>query len=186
MQKMKKTNFYVSVVLVMTSLAACNGSGSSTGTTDSTSQTTTSPADGSVTTTTTVTHSYTGKFIPKPETRYIDLKTRKTISVHIDTIRGEIVNAETNEPIYLFVEPATHDTIYGLTGAVVNNYIIKDESGDYKVDTIRVNTAEATATSEPEHTGNYKEKIKGDKHVIKTDDYKVKVKDGEIKKIKDR
>ena len=92
------------------------------------------PGDSSVTTTTTTTvthHRYSGNFVPQSTTKYLDLRTNKKITVRIDTVRGEVVNAETEEPVDLFVEPATHDTIYGQTGTVVNNYIIRDDNGQY-------------------------------------------------------
>ena len=187
---MIKTHLSIAAMLAIVSLSACSGESGTTSTTDSTSRTSMSPGDSSVTTTTTVTHHrYSGTFTPKPETRYIDLKTQKQITVRIDTVRGEVVNSETNEPIDLFVEPITHDTIYGLTGSVVNNYIIHDKSGDYRVDTVRINTVTTVnaepASTTPEHTGNYKEKDKDNKSKIKTDDVKIKEKNG-VTKIKAR
>lgn len=182
-------NFYFIVILCITGLAACNGSSGTTGTSDSTATPKLNPGDSSVTSTTTTTvthHKYAGRFVPKPDIKYVDLKTHETITVRIDTERGEVVNSVTNEPVYLFVEPIKHDTIYGLTGSVVNNYIIHDESGELKVDTMKINAPEPEDASAPTHTGNYKEKVRPNKTIIKTDDYKIKIKNGEIKKIKDK
>ena len=182
---MRKTQFYFPGLVLLCSLAACNGSGN-TGTAD-----TTNTGNNTVTTTTTTTtvHKYSGSFIPKPDVKYIDLRTNKQVTVRIDTVRGEVVNDETNEPLDLFVAPNSTDTFYGPTGTVVNNYITKDESGAYRVDTVRINTVEVHTVmpeDQPsEVTGKYKEKDNGNKTKIKTDDQKIKEKNGVIK-VKDR
>jgi len=185
---MKKT-LYIATAILVSALAACNNNtGTGTGSADSTHM---NPGDSSVTTTTTITHHrYTGNFNPQPDMKYLDLTTKKQIIVRIDTVRGEVVNAETNEPVDLFVEPVQHDTIYGQTGSVVNNYIIKDESGGYRVDTVRINTVEVQTVTAPPDTeivqaGKYKEKNKKNKDKLKTDDEKIKEKNGIIKE-KDR
>jgi len=177
---MKKTNLYFAALIAATCFTACTGNSATTTSSDSTSQITMNPGDSSVTSTTTTTvthHRYSGSFAPQPNVKYLDLKTRKNITVRIDTERGEVVNTETNEPVYLFVETTKHDTIYGQSGSVVNNYIFKDESGDYKVDTVRI----YEKTPAPEHTGNYKEKVRDNKTKIVTDDVKIKEKNGVIK-----
>ena len=186
---MKKTNFYIASLALVAGLGACNNTGS--GTTGPGDTAVLRPGDSTITTTTTVTtthHRYAGNFVPQPDIKYLDLRTRKQVTVHIDTVRGEVVNAETNEPLDLFVDPVKHDTIYGMTGSVVNNYIIKDESGAYRVDTVRINTVEVhTVTAEPEMqtTVNGKYKEKDNKTKLKTDDQKIKEKNGVIK-VKDR
>lgn len=139
-----KTQIYLLLMFIsFVSLEACNGTTSTTTTSDSSSTTKMNPGDSSITTTTTTTttvthHQYTGTFMPQPNTKYLDLKTKKQVSVKVDTNSGSVVNSETNQPIELFVIPATHDTVYGQTGNVVNNYITKDEGGNYRVDTIRI------------------------------------------------
>src|SRR5665213_188806 len=117
---MKTKHLYTAGFLLIFGMSACNGSGTTSSSTDSTKTTTTmNPGDSAVTTTTTIVHHrYAGSFTPKPNTKYMDLKTHKQVSVRIDTAQGTIVNDETNEPMDLFVEPTTHDTIYGLTGSV--------------------------------------------------------------------
>ena len=159
---MKRTHLHLAGLAIVIGMAACTGNSGTTSSSDSTSATTMNPGDSSVTTTTTVTHhKYSGNFTPKPDIKYIDLKTHQQVTVRIDTVRGEVVNSQTNEPIDLLVEPTTHDTIYGMTGTVVNNYITRNESGDYKVDTVAINNPAPTTApinDTPEHTGNYKEK----------------------------
>ena len=179
---MTTKHFYPASLLLIIGISACNNSGT-TGTTN--------PVDSTVTTTTTTTtvhHKYAGNFTPQPTTKYIDLKTNKEITVRIDTVMGSIVNDETNEPVDLFVEPTTHDTIYGLTGTVVNNYVIHDPSGDVRVDTLRINTNTAPVTDmDASHTGKvkYKENASGTKSKYKDDDVKIKDKDG-VETVKDR
>jgi len=167
---MKKTRIYFAGVAFIAAFVSCNGSGSP-GSSDSTKM---NPGDSSVTTTTTTTithHKYSGNFAPQPNTKYLDLKTNKEVTVRIDTVRGRIVNLETEEPIDLFVEPVKHDTIYGQTGSVVNNYIIKDDNGSYRVDTVRINTIEVhtvAPASEPNENEKYKEKDKANKTKTKS------------------
>jgi hypothetical protein len=197
---MKKTNLYIASSLVVLGLAACNGTQTSTTSTDSTSTTgQMSPGDSAVTTTTTTTtthHRYAGTFMPQPDAKYMDLRTHKQVSVRIDTEKGQIVNSETNEPINLLVMPTTHDTIYGMTGNVVNNDIMQSSSGDYMVDTTKLSSpassdasmstpTSTTATDAATPDGNYKEKDKKNKSKIKTPDYKIKDKNGDVK-VKDR
>ena len=184
---MRNTHLYIAGVLISATIASCN---SGTGTTSATDNSALNPGDSAVTTstTTTTTHrKYAGSFTPQADIKYIDLRTQKQVTVRIDTMRGEVINTETNEPMDLFVDPVKHDTIYGQTGTIVNNYVIKDESG-YHVDTVRINTVEVhtvSATPEPEVAENGKYKEKDNKTKLKTDDEKIKVKNGKLK-IKER
>jgi hypothetical protein len=170
---MKRTHFYLASLMIISAMTGCNNPATTTtATTDSSS--TMNPGDSAVTTTTTTTtvhHRYTGSYTPQPNTRVLDLKTHKEVTVRVDTVKGEVVNTETDEPIDLFVDPVKHDTIYGQTGTVVNNYIIKDDEGAYRVDTVRINTVVHDVAPATE-TGKYKEKDKGNKTKIKSDDSK--------------
>ena len=177
---MKTQHLYLGGLLILTGMAACNGANSGNQ----------SPRDSTVTTTTTTTtvhRRYAGSFVPKPTEKYMDLKTRQEITVRIDTIRGFIVNSETDEPVDLFVEPATHDTIYGVTGSVVNKLVTHEDNGDMSVDTVRINTLvpdkAIDQTADAGHTGKvkYKESADGTKSKYKDDDVKVKEKNGVIK-----
>ena len=180
---------YITIAIVTLAVTGCNNNpGTGSGSADSTKM---NAGDSSVTTTTTVTrHRYSGNFMPQPDVKYLDLRTKKEIVVKIDTVRGEVVNQETNEPVDLFVDPVKHDTIYGQTGSVVNNYITRDESGDYRVDTVRISTVEVqTVAVAPDETAlatdKYKEKVKKNKSKEKTDDEKIKEKNDKTKE-KDR
>jgi hypothetical protein len=161
---MKKIRTYPAMFLVIAA-TACNSGTTTTSTSDSSSL---RPGDSSVTTTTTTTvthHPYTGHFIPQETVKYLDLRTNKKITVRIDTAKGSLVNTENNEPLDedLLVEPVKHDTIYAKTGDVVNNYIIKDDSG-HRVDTVRINTVEVrTVEGTPQAPEKSKTKEKGNK-----------------------
>jgi hypothetical protein len=168
---MKKTHLYFASFVVITTFGSCGNNSGTPGSSDSTKM---NPGDSSVTVTTTTTvthHKYAGSFLPQPNVKYLDLKTHKEVTVRIDTVRGELVNLETDEPIDLLVEPTKHDTIYGQTGSVVNNYIIKEDNGSYRVDTVRINTVEVhtvVPASSPNEDEKYKEKEKANKTKTKS------------------
>jgi hypothetical protein len=100
---------------------------------------------------------------------YVDLETGKHITVVKDSTNGIMINKETREPVAIYVDTDTKDTIYGKTGEVINNRVIKTEDGKYSY---------AAADNDPakvktEEDGDYK---------IKDDEYKKKVeKDGDVK-----
>ena len=107
--------------------------------------------------------------------RYYDLTAGKYIEVEKDD-KGRIVNSDTHEPVYIYVDTKTHDTIYGSTGKVINGYIVKTEDGKYKYD------------GDDEYKikdGDYKKKVDGDEVKIKDGDTKIKIEDGEKKVKKD-
>jgi hypothetical protein len=169
---MKNALLCTTALALIVTMGACNGT---TGTTSSSDSTSMNPGDSSVTTTTTTTtvhRKYSGSFVPQPNTKYLDLRTKKEVVVKIDTVKGEVVNSETDEPIDLFVEPTTHDTIYGQTGTVVNNYITH-YNDDYKVDTVRINTVQTQTVAVPAYgkakykSPDEKTKQKGDKIIVK-------------------
>ncbi|MBC7552935.1 MAG: hypothetical protein H7257_03040 [Taibaiella sp.] len=201
---MKKHILYIpALALLATGFASCGSSteSSTTTTTDSTASSL-SPGDSAVTTTTTTTtthHEYAGAFMPKSDMKYYDLRAKKQVRVRIDTNMGYIVNYETNEPVDLFVAPNSTDTIYGRTGNVANTYIIHT-GNDYSVDEARMTGSTSNMNSTPTDAqaqqaveavkadkpdGNYKEKVRGNKTKIKTDDLKIKEKNGEVK-VKER
>lgn len=102
---------------------------------------------------------------------YIDLETGKHITVAKDSTNGVMVNKETGEPVAIYVDTDTKDTIYGKTGKVINNHVIKTEDGKYSYD---------AQDNEPESykikDGDYKKKVEKDGDVkIKDGDSKVKV-----------
>ena len=117
--------------------------------------------------------------------RFIDLETGKRIDVVKDSEKGYMVNADTKEPVIIYVDTQTKDTIYGKTGKVINNHVIKTEEGKYKYvshDYMKSDDDESYKIKD----GDYKKKVEKDGDVkIKDGDTKIKIdgEDGE-KKIK--
>ena len=107
------------------------------------------------------------------QSRYYDLTAGRYIDLERDEKTGLMVSTTTHEPVYMYVDTKTNDTIYGATGKVINGYVVKTEDGTYKFD-------------EEEYKlkyGDYKEKVEGDEVKVKSDDKKVKT-DEEEKKVK--
>ena len=128
--------------------------------------------------------------------KIIDLETGKTITVVKDSTTGYMINTETKEPVHLYVNTATNDTIYGRTGKVVNNLVIKTPDGKYTYmddSEIEVRTGGSGSGSTGGTSGNagsgggdYKMKVEKDGDVkIKDGDTKIKIEDGEKKVKKD-
>ena len=106
--------------------------------------------------------------------RYVDLTSGEHIEIEKDARTGKMVNSETHQPIYMYADTKTNDTIYGATGEVINGHIIMASDGKYKYD------------GDEEYTikeGDYKKKVDGDEVKIKDGDKKIKIEDGE-KKVK--
>lgn len=104
--------------------------------------------------------------------RYIDLETGKHVHILKDSTNGYIVNADTRQPVDIYVNNETKDTIYGKTGKIINGHVIKTGDGKYKY--VAVETTDDQIKKDDD--GSYK---------IKDGDYKKKVeKDGDVK-IKD-
>ena len=105
--------------------------------------------------------------------RYYDLTAGRYIELEKDEKTGLMVSSTTHEPVYMYVDTRTNDTIYGATGKVINGYVIKTSDGKYKFD-------------EEEYklkNDDYKKKVDGDEAKVKTADKKIKT-DEEEKKVK--
>lgn len=63
--------------------------------------------------------------------RYLDLNTGKKVELVKDEKTGLMVNKETNEPVDVYVDTKTNDTIYGRTGKVINGEV--DRNGEVYV-----------------------------------------------------
>ena len=98
-------------------------------------------------------------------TKYVDLNSGQPVDLYYDSKKKKTYSASNDQPVALYVNVATGDTVYGEGRYVVNNYIVKTEDGKYKLD-------------------NRKIKIDGDEIKIKEGDKKFKIEEGEMK-IKD-
>lgn len=95
--------------------------------------------------------------------RYLDLNTGERVELVKDESTGLMVNKETGEPVHIYVDTETNDTIYGRSGKVINGHVVKVD-GKYKYD----NDDEYKIK-----TGDYKKKVE--------DDGDIKIKDGDSK-----
>lgn len=124
--------------------------------------------------------------------KIVDLETGKTITVVKDSTTGYMINTDTKEPVHLYVNTATNDTIYGRTGKVVNNLVVRTPDGKYTYmddSEIEVRTGGSGAgstggTATGSGDGDYKMKVEKDGDIkIKDGDTKIKIEDGK-KKVK--
>jgi len=106
--------------------------------------------------------------------RYYDLTAGKYVDLEKDEKSGKMVNTATQEPVYIYVDTETRDTIYGATGDVVNGHVVKTSDGKYDID-----------DEYKIKYGDYKKKVDGDEVKIKDGDTKIKEEDGERKVKKD-
>lgn len=66
--------------------------------------------------------------------RYIDLSTGKPVEVQKDETTGAMINKETKDPLYIYIDTKSNDTIYARTGKVINGHILKGEDQKYVFD----------------------------------------------------
>lgn len=67
--------------------------------------------------------------------RYLDLPSNEFVDMKQDSKSGALVNAETGEPVNLYVDTKTDDTIYVFDGnkQVVNGNVRRDNDGEWIV-----------------------------------------------------
>jgi hypothetical protein len=106
---------------------------------------------------------------------YIDLSTGAT--VRRDEVTGRYVD-QNNNPVDFYVDINTRDTFYGSSGQVVNNAIIHEDDGTWRVDDTKIKI-EGDEMKIKE--GDNKTKIDGDEYKSKSGDTKVKSEGGETK-----
>jgi hypothetical protein len=107
--------------------------------------------------------------------RYLDLNTGEPVKK--DEKTGVMVNAGTGEPVTIYVDRESNDTIWGKNGKVVNGQVAKNDDGKWQ---IKIDNEEYKAES-----GDAKIKSEDGDYKVKDGDYKKKVeKDGDVK-IKD-
>jgi hypothetical protein len=103
--------------------------------------------------------------------RYINLTTGKAIEVEKDNVTGAMVDKSTKEPIYIYVDTKTKDTIYGKTGEVINGHVVLGNDKEYVYDD------DVKVDVDP-NSVEYKD---GDQKVEIEKDGDIKIKDGDSK-----
>lgn len=114
----------------------------------------------------------------KSQDRYFDLNTGKSVELEKDPKTGLMVRTDTKNPVEIYVDTKTNDTIYGPTGKVINGHVVKLGDSKYKYEDgeYKIKNDEA----------DYKKKVEKDGDIkIKDGDTKIKI-DGETgeKKVK--
>lgn len=159
--------------LLAMSLASCDNNTSTTTatTTDTTLNTATDPNMVTTTTTTTTTRA---AFVPKANVKYMDLRTKKMVTVRVDTVHHYIVNTETNQPVEWILEPGTTDTVYGPSMSLANGYIIYN-GNDWSYDQNAANSSTSATDMSSTTTGA---DASVDKAKTNSNETKVKMDDG--------
>lgn len=109
--------------------------------------------------------------------KYIDLATGEVVILERDEEKGEMINVETGKPVRLYVNSKSEDTIYGPSGKIVNNELVR-------LNDMYVYNGDEDYKLKLEENGDYEEKI-GDEYKAKSDadgDYKEKI--GDNNKVK--
>lgn len=106
---------------------------------------------------------------------YYDLNSGKTVKLEKDEATGLMVDADTRQPVYIYVDKRTDDTIYGVTGEVINGKVMKLEDGKYKYGELKIKHDDDGDFKLKD--GDFKKKIDADGDV--------KTKDGDDKRKKD-
>ncbi|MDZ4795046.1 MAG: hypothetical protein SGI83_12265 [Bacteroidota bacterium] len=110
--------------------------------------------------------------------RFVDLSTGKSIEIEKDGVTGFMVNKETGEVPYIYVDTKKKDTIYGKTGKVINGHVVLGSDNKYVYDEDEKLEIDANGGVEYKD-GDHKTEIEKDGDVtIKDGDNKVKI-DGE-------
>jgi len=108
-----------------------------------------------------------------------------------DSSTGYMLNAETKEPLVVYYDSQTKDTLYGQTGEVINHKVMRTPEGKYYYEIPKPDVKEKVLTQDEIDRnllkdGDYKKKVEKDGDIkIKHGDTKIKI-DGETgeKKIK--
>ncbi|MBA2500388.1 MAG: hypothetical protein H0V30_11735 [Chitinophagaceae bacterium] len=178
-----KAHIIYSVALFGLTMQACNND-STTDTIDSETETTTT-ASGSSSTEMSGSMSTTSN--------YVDLNTNQPVELIWDDENDRAINRATNQPVELYINTATRDTIYG-PGYIVNNHIIRTNTGNWLLDETKIKREGDELKIKKDgmkfkmedgewkmKTDDGKIKSDGDELKIKSEDGKIKVEDGKTK-----
>lgn len=118
----------------------------------------------------------------RTEGEYYDLNREKSVKLVKDESSGIMVDADTRQPVYIYVNTETKDTIYGVTGEVINGKVVKLEDGKYKYGDLKIKQDEDGDFKLKD--GDFKKKIDADGDTKTKDDdatRKADSDDGEVK-----
>ena len=111
---------------------------------------------------------------------YYDLNKGESVELVKDD-QGRLVDAETKEPVYIYVNKETKDTILGSTGQVINGQVTESD-GKYTYAEVKMEDNGEYKIKD----GDYKEKMEKDSDLkIKDGNAKIKV-DGETGEVKQK
>ncbi len=107
--------------------------------------------------------------------RYLDLGTGKPVDIEKDEKTGFMINKETGDPLYIYVDTKKNDTIYAKSGKVINGHVVLDSDQKYVYDEdekLKVGDNGGVEYKD----GDYKVEVEKDGDVtIKDGDKKVKI-----------
>lgn len=109
----------------------------------------------------------------RAEARYVDLETGEAVDLVEDEKTGLMVRSENRKPVRIYVDTKRKDTIWGLTGEVINGRLVQNKAGKWKYE-----GAGGEFKTERERDGDYKAKA-GDEVKVKYDDGEYKIKRGD-------
>ena len=112
--------------------------------------------------------------------KYVDIYTGLPIDIYYDAGKHITINRVTRTPVEFYINTSNWDTVYGIGQFVVNNFIVKDENGRYKLDESKV---KMDGDELKIKDGDRKLKIDGEEFKLKDGDLKIKqdFEDGELK-----
>jgi len=180
-----KMNIIYGLAILGLTFQACNNDTTSTETVDSESSEVTSGTDTS--------NSSETSGAMYTSSNYIDLNTNQPVELVWDSENNRALNKANNQPVELYVNTTTRDTIYG-PGYIVNHHVIKTNTGNWTLDDTKIKRDGDELKIKKDgmkfkmedgewkmKTDDGKIKSDDDELKIKTDDGKMKVEDGETK-----
>ena len=107
----------------------------------------------------------------------MNLSSGEKVIIVKDPTTGIAIDSKTQIPVQFYYDPVTLDTMYQ-SGMVVNNLLIKEGEGKYKLDDMKI---KIDGDKMKMKTDDGKMNVDGEDGKIKTDDTKIKVEDGDMK-----
>ena len=108
---------------------------------------------------------------------YVNLNTGEKVNIISDPVTGIAIDQSTQQPVELYYNPSTNDTLYQ-SGMKVNSLLIKEREGKYRLDDTKIKIDGDEIKIKDDSS---KIKIDGDEMKIKSSDGKVKVDGDEVK-----